>query len=379
MAKYRDIFRQAGYALKHENAYKASPVGMARPAYSESIEALYPVIEKKMPLYMEAQKLKDISRAMVLQNDLDFNMCLMNVKQGTHYMDEIKSANIPVVISLSVPHSDDKKKEEKDDKDGESDKKEMKKDDDSDESKKDKKKEKPDPEKEALQARKTASINEYQSQAATFAKNGILFSFSGLDVKEKDIKKNLKAMMEHGLTEDQVLAALTTNPAKMYGLSNIMGTIEKGKIANFFITDAPYFDDKSAMKYVFVDGHQFKLETKAKKKKGEGSGEAPVDLSGVYTYTVESPMGKQEGKLTLVKDGSSYSGTLSGDMGTMEIDDIDVSGNDVSYEMAFDAGGNEIQLNFELTIDDGDLEGTVTAGEFGSFPVKGERVGDPKF
>ena len=30
MAKYRDLFRQAGYALKHENAYKASPVGMAR-------------------------------------------------------------------------------------------------------------------------------------------------------------------------------------------------------------------------------------------------------------------------------------------------------------------------------------------------------------
>jgi imidazolonepropionase-like amidohydrolase len=35
-------------------------------------------------------------------------------------------------------------------------------------------------------------------------------------------------MIEAGLTADQALAALTTNPAKMLGLSDMLGTVEEG-------------------------------------------------------------------------------------------------------------------------------------------------------
>ena len=46
-----------------------------------------------------------------------------------------------------------------------------------------------------------------------------------------------------GLTEDAALAALTTNPAQMLGLSDRMGSIDNGKMANLVITDKSYFNE----------------------------------------------------------------------------------------------------------------------------------------
>lgn len=386
MAKYRDIHRKAGFALKHENAYKANPVGMPRPSYDASLKALYPITTKTLPIYFEAEKLKDISRVLTLQNDLGFNPVLINVKQATIHADKIKSSRIPLVLSLDVPHSDDKKKKGEMGKKGERGKKGEKEGEDKEEKKKEKKKEvkgEKDPEKEALQARKDEAIKEYQSQAAMLTKKGVSYGFSGKDAKVKDVKKNLKAMMEHGITEDQVLAALTTNPAQMYGVSNIMGTVEKGKLANFFVSSAPYFEDDSKIKYVFVEGNQFEYEVKEKKKKS-GDGEASADLSGFYEFAVEIPGETQKGTLNIKKDGDSYAVTMitDGDNGddVDEVDpsDVDVDGNSISFPMEVDNDGFKMKLVFDLEIDQGDIEGSVTAGEFGTFPMTGEKIGDPK-
>ena len=73
-------------------------------------------------------------------------------------------------------------------------------------------------------------------QAATFQKAAVPFGFSGLSVKTKDVKANLRRMIKAGLTEDGALAALTTTPAQSFGLSDRLGTIDAGKIANLVIS-----------------------------------------------------------------------------------------------------------------------------------------------
>ncbi len=386
MAKYRDLYRKASYALSHENAYKANPVGMTRPAYDKSLRALYPVTTNDTPLYFEAEKLKDISRVFALQKDLGFTPVLMNVKQGGLHADQIIKQRIPLILSLDVPHSEEKKKESKAEK-GE--KKEDKVVDASEgdgeekmEEEKEVKEEEPkDPEMEALKARKEKAIVDYQSQAAMFVKKGVNFAFSGKDIKVKDLKKNLKAMMEHGISEDQILAALTTTPAQMYGVSNVMGTVEKGKLANIFVSTAPYFEDDAKIKYVFVEGKQFEYEIKEKKKKSS-SGET-ADISGLYEYTVEIPGDTQRGTISLKKDGDSYSIIFKND-GDDDVDNIDASdvetdGNSISFPLEVDNDGFMLKLTFDLSVDGDDMEGSVTAGQFGTFPMTGEKIGDPEF
>ncbi len=374
MSKYKSMLRQAGYALKHENSYNTNPVGMSRPAYDEGIRALYPVIEKKKPLIMETEKIKDISRAFALEKDLDFTMFLANVKQGDFYLDEIKKAGIPVILSLDVPQSEDKKDaKSKEGKKG--DKMKGDKDQEDKESREEKKEEeKTDPEKEALKARKEESIKSYQSQAALFQNAGVNITFSGKDAKTKDIKKNLKAMMDNGLSENDALSALTVNAAELLGVSKIMGTLENGKMANLFIATGPYFEDDSNIKYVFVEGQQFEFEAKPKKKKSEG--DANADLSGRYSYTIDVPGDTRKGFLNVKKNGSSYD--VSVDMGSdsMSVNDPEVSGNNITFNITIQEGGG-MNVKFDVEINGEELGGSVTAGSYGSFPIEGERVGDP--
>ena len=101
------------------------------------------------------------------------------------------------------------------------------------------------PETKMLKEKKKKSHDEYVSQAAMFEKQRINFSFSTLDTKSKDIRSNILRMVKGGLSENGALAALTTNPASLLGISAMAGTVEQGKIANIFITDKPYFEEKS--------------------------------------------------------------------------------------------------------------------------------------
>ncbi len=54
--------------------------------------------------------------------------------------------------------------------------------------------------------------------------------------------KNLRKAVEYGLSEEEALIALTTRPAKWLKMENEIGTLEKGKMANFFMSNAPIFN-----------------------------------------------------------------------------------------------------------------------------------------
>ena len=55
--------------------------------------------------------------------------------------------------------------------------------------------------------------------------------------------ENIKTAIAHGLSQENALAALTTNPAEMIEASTHLGTLEEGKIANFLICSGNLFED----------------------------------------------------------------------------------------------------------------------------------------
>ena len=72
--------------------------------------------------------------------------------------------------------------------------------------------------------------------------NDITFTITATDSKDKkSFFKNLSLAIKSGLSEKDALNALTTIPAKLIGVENILGTLEKGKIANFFICSSNIF------------------------------------------------------------------------------------------------------------------------------------------
>ena len=112
-----------------------------------------------------------------------------------------------------------------------------------------------------------ADVSLDQLRAWDFApENPVTLRRQGLEIAltthalgdRKSFRKNLQLALDRGLTEADALAALTTIPAKLCGLSAQLGTIEKGKLANLTIVDGPsYFDPEQKIREVWIEGQQF--------------------------------------------------------------------------------------------------------------------------
>lgn len=101
---------------------------------------------------------------------------------------------------------------------------------------------------------------------------------------------------------------------------------------------------------------------------------AVVNAVGTWTYTIESPRGGG-GTLTLRKEGNAYSGVVISSTNNKEVplSTVVVNGNELTYtyDMAFGPNTTTIQVKSIITGDE--MAGTMTLGQFGSFPVKAKR------
>lgn len=97
--------------------------------------------------------------------------------------------------------------------------------------------------------------------AKILSENGIDISFTTKGLKSPDdLLKNLKKSVDLGLDKTTAFAALTTQPAKVIGASDLLGTLEKGKIANFIITSHELFEDEFKIHENWVQGHRHSYE-----------------------------------------------------------------------------------------------------------------------
>lgn len=69
----------------------------------------------------------------------------------------------------------------------------------------------------------------------------------------------LRKAIEHGLSESDALAALTTRPAELLGVSHDVGTIEPGKLGNIIVATGPIFDSKTKILDLWVEGRRHEI------------------------------------------------------------------------------------------------------------------------
>lgn len=385
MAKYRDIYRNAEATTKYHSKYELNPAGMRRAQPEPAIEAFVPVVNKQMPVYFMANSALDVSRVIALQKELGFNLVLADVEQGWPMASKIKTGRYPILLSMDLP--DAIKEEKKEEKDESKMTEEEKTKAAEEKAKAEAKKKKEDAKLSTLEKankkakmereeRKKKSIKEYEAQAAMMEKQGIKFAFTGINTKAGDIRKNLKRMIDAGLSENVALAALTTNAADQLGISKIAGTVEKGKLANLVVTDKPYFEEKSAIRYVFVDGQMNEMKKK-EEKKGELADGASAALAGEWKYSIEIPGQTQSGTIKITPDGSDL---------LVEVDSSDEPGDyeegtgvnfkddELVFEMEVDNDGFKMELTWTLDVEGDTMKGMVKAGQFGSFPVEASRT-----
>lgn len=349
-ATWKDMYRQASYQLPYQKAYDSNPMGKVRPQISQEVKALFPVVSQSQAVMFHADDLLAVRRAMTLSEDLGFQLNLGEVAQCWSLAEEFASKNnLQIFLTLDLPEIGDLPAN-------------------------------PDTisdpiEKEIamLNQRKYDAAINHVKQAAAMHNAGVVFGFSTMEVKSKDIMANVCLMMEYGLTGDAALAALTTSPAKMLNLEKVAGSVTPGKFANLVVMTGPFGAESSKIKMTTVEGEIFEYEVK-KKKASSGDGE-PVDIAGTWKYTVDTGQGSNGGTITFEEEEGEYTGTIENPrMGQqVDLEDIEVDGNVVSFSYTVEGGGRTFDISVEAEVDGESFEGQITLGEFGSYDIEGEK------
>jgi imidazolonepropionase-like amidohydrolase len=135
------------------------------------------------------------------------------------------------------------------------------------------------------------------------AENNISFVITSADLKDqKNFLTNLRKAVLYGLPKEKALEALTETPAKILKQFDQIGSISKGKLANFIITSGDLFDSKSTIQENWVQGNRSIIE-----KSNVNDVRGLYDLAfnnQKYELKIEGEPNKLEGKI--IKDSIKY-------------------------------------------------------------------------
>jgi hypothetical protein len=199
------------------------------------------------------------------------------------------------------------------------------------------------------------------SSPAALAKAGVKFAFySGAITAPKDMLKAAKKSIDAGLSPDAAIRAFTLTPAEIFGVADRLGSIENGKIANLVVADGDIFDDKTKIKFVFVDGRKFTVR-EPEKPKDPPKG----DLTGKWKLSYNTPQGAEDATADIVmaSDGS-LSGTITSTRGTANIISGYLSVDKFSFTINIPVEGSPADVLFTGTFDGTTMKGSLSVQGF---------------
>ncbi len=206
--------------------YAASPGGVARPRYDRALEPLREALADGQPVLFAADLAREIKRTADIARDIGVSPIIYGGRQGYEVAEFLAANNIPVLVNLDWP----------------------------------KRNANGDPEaEEPLQTLRY--LDRAPTTPAALHAAGARFAFtSGSLSSAGDVLRSARLAVRAGLPADAALHAFTMAPAELFGVSDRLGSIEAGKIANVVLADGDLFSAGTKVKQTIVDGHLFEVE-----------------------------------------------------------------------------------------------------------------------
>ncbi|MDP2324479.1 MAG: amidohydrolase family protein, partial [Gammaproteobacteria bacterium] len=250
VATVRQVFFDAARQGEWSERYAANPAGMPPPGYRSSDAPLIAVLRGDLPPVfvvingLDPGRFSDLAR--------EFNLSGLIVARGLGDREvDLRAAGMPVLLPLEMPDKPDLKDADSVIETG------------------------------LLQMQKTLLA---PGLPAALDAAGVEVAFVTAGMKStRRFPENLAAVVKAGLPPEKALAAVTTTPARLLGLSRSMGTIEPGKQANLLVVEGDLFTEKPAIRHLFVQGYHQEIE----EEKAIGDPNAVVDPRGTWSINTE--------------------------------------------------------------------------------------------
>lgn len=184
-------------------------------------EAVKPLFEQKQNFYVHAQTVKEIQVGVSFAKEFGFKTVVIGGADSWMITDYLKENNVAVILdemhSLPVTQDDD--------------------------------------------------VDQPYKTPFLLQQAGVLFAIGDVDAntKGRNLMFNAGTAAAYGLTKEQALQAITLNAAKILGIDDKTGILEKGKDANIVISDGDILDMKSSnVTHAFIQGRAVSLDNKQK-------------------------------------------------------------------------------------------------------------------
>jgi imidazolonepropionase-like amidohydrolase len=201
-------------ARRYQKARAANVPGFVRDL---KYEAMLPVLDGKLPLAVSATRAVSIRDAIGFAEKQNVKIVILQPRDLGKVAGELKSRNIPVILGrvLALPDEED------------------------------------DPYDEAF----TLPAEAYHA--------GLKFAF-GTFTNEfvRNIPYQAATAVAFGLPYEEALKAVTINAAEIWGVSDRLGSVEKGKVADLLVTDGDPLEVRTQIKHLFINGREAPLTNK---------------------------------------------------------------------------------------------------------------------
>lgn len=98
-----------------------------------------------------------------------------------------------------------------------------------------------------------------------------------------------------------------------------------------------------------------------------------MSFAGTWNTTMNTPMGAQQGTLTLTEDGGALVGKMVGAQGELELKDGTCDGDSGSWKADI-TSPMAMTLEFDAKVDGDTMTGNVKLGAFGNASFEGTRA-----
>ena len=216
IGKLRTLFEDVSFYLNRRTDYERA-AARTLSASKGDLEALAPVIEGKMLLIIEANRMDEIDAALALARDFRLKIAISGGAEAWLCADRLAAARVPVLTGAmnNIPDS-------------------------------------------------FAMLNQRQENAALLRKAGVqvvIVASNGSDVTRynaRNIKYEAGNAVAYGMSYDDALRAVTLTPAELFGLSDRIGSLQTGREANLVVWSGDPFEFSTQVEHVFVRGREVK-------------------------------------------------------------------------------------------------------------------------
>lgn len=185
--------------------------------YNPSLEAMIPVVEGELPLFIEVNRSTDILSALKWVKKTGVKAVLTGVSEGWRVADSIAAAKIPVITGPVI----------------------------------------------GMPSRQSDRYDRPYANAGMMAKAGVTVAIRSNDTENvRDLPFHAGFAAAYGMGKEEALKAITIVPAQLMGLEDRLGSLEVGKDANLFICDGDPMETKTQIHQVFIAGWEIPMNSR---------------------------------------------------------------------------------------------------------------------